>query len=173
MKFKRNLMFIVAFAAFVSSAFCISTTVNADSQNNGVVVNNQNNSSEKSTEQDTQTLDLSNYKNALPVLTNSVNSQLNTRYGDLGISKMWRSGGSIWFSLKATNIKLAVYYWNGSVVLHYYGHRSRRIPVQGTGYIGETWTYHVPYHKGWHGYAVLVGTIDGAEGTIKFPTCAF
>ena len=83
MKFKRNLMFIVAFAAFVSSAFSISTTVNADSQNNGVVVNNQNNSSEKSTEQDTQTLDLSNYKNALPVSTNSVNSQVFLRCGDL------------------------------------------------------------------------------------------
>lgn len=92
MKFKRNLMFTVAFIAFVFSAFSISTTVNADSQNNDVVANNQNNSSEKSNEQDTQTLDLSNYKNALPVSTNSVNSQLNTKYGNLGISKMWRSG---------------------------------------------------------------------------------
>lgn len=173
MKFKHNLMFTVAFIAFVFSAFGISTTVNADSQNNDVVANNQNNSSEKSNEQDTQTLDLSNYKNALPVSTNSVNSQLNTKYGNLGISKMWRSGGKIWFSLKATSISLAVYYWSGSVVLHYYGHRSRRIPVHGTGYIGETWTDYVTYHKGWHGYAVLVGTVDGIEGKIKFPTCAF
>lgn len=32
---------------------------------------------------------------------------------------------------------------------------------------------YVTYHKGWHGYAVLVGTVDGIEGKIKFPTCAF
>ena len=48
--------------------------------------------------------------------------------GDLGISKMWVTSGSIYYALKATDLKpeFLVYNWSGELTMHYYASGSKK-----------------------------------------------
>lgn len=115
-----------------------------------------------------------------PILQNNNVDLRNTITGDLGISKVWVSGGKIYYALKITdpNPIFAVYKWSGTLTIHYYASGSKKArtvnyPVGGMGRANIWWEYSHSYTRGRHGYAVLSGTIDGFLGKIKFPRTAF
>ncbi|BDR61163.1 hypothetical protein [Lactobacillus xylocopicola] len=100
--------------------------------------------------------------------------QLNTMWGDLGVSKVWVSGGRIWFSLKVTNIIVSVYVWNGTLKFHYYATGSKKTGHKKISWWNRVyWTDSRSYVRNRHGYAVLFGKINGNMGKIKFPRTGF
>lgn len=48
--------------------------------------------------------------------------------GDLGVSKVWVSGGRIYYALKETDLKpvFLVYNWSGELTMHYYASGSKK-----------------------------------------------
>lgn len=158
MKLKNKFLL---FTLLIMLSACISTrqVVKADTQEN---------------DSSTQVLDLSKYKNQETEISNGIDSQLNT----LGYAKVWKSGGRIWYSFKATDKRLIVYYLTGRVKIHYNAtknHKARNVYryFHGWARIGKTWTDSKPYNTAYSGYAVITGTIDGIEGYIKFPSVHF
>lgn len=103
---------------------------------------------------------------------------LNTMKGKIGISKVWVSGGEIWYALKVTNKLFPVFHWDGTLKIHYYASstkkaRSVSYHISGNGIYGKWWESSKRYARGRHGYAELSGTIDGFVGYIEFPRSAF
>ena len=52
----------------------------------------------------------------------------NTINGDLGVSKVWVSGGRIYYALKVTdpNTIFLTYNWSGKLTMHYYASGSKK-----------------------------------------------
>lgn len=116
----------------------------------------------------------SNSNNAI-TQKNPFFTTLTTVYGNAGVSKVWSSGGSIWFSIKLYNY--LAYNWKGNLHIAFSNGKTRNYIVGGVGYIGETWTDHQYYLSvGKHGKATLTGTavsVDGRKASVLSPYTSF
>ncbi|WP_282802561.1 hypothetical protein [Secundilactobacillus kimchicus] len=106
---------------------------------------------------------------------NPQNMLRTTAYGNAGVSKVWVSGGAIWFSVKLYDYP--VYNWNGQLHVTFTNGKVRNFPVGGMGVAGKTWTGHRSYKAyGQHGKATLSGyavSVTGQKATVLHPYSSF
>lgn len=161
-KIITTLLLLSSLAIATTSTFVNTVIASTDDTTD---VQKTNNLSPKSNNQEVES------QEPLPALRNTIK-------GKIGISKVWVSGGEIWYALKVTNKLFPVFHWDGTLKIHYYASstkkaRSVSYPVGGNGVYGKWWEDSKRYARGRHGYAELSGTIDGFVGYIEFPRSAF
>ncbi|MST79005.1 MULTISPECIES: hypothetical protein [Lactobacillus] len=125
-----------------------------------------------------QTFTPSTQQNSTTVNPNLFTTQFNTVKGNLGVAKVWISGGEIYLLLKVTNPIFPVYHVTGTINVHYYATGKKRaynryFEFSGFGSLNKNWTYHHKYNTKRHGQVVVTGELNGNFGEISFPHTAF